>query len=60
MVLFEGKTPTERNKIIAAIVLGVVALFALYLAFGPSFGGGTTTTVTVGKASPTPKPPVSS
>lgn len=37
MELFAGKTPAERNKIIAAIVLGVLALIALYMAFGPSF-----------------------
>jgi hypothetical protein len=51
MKFFEGKTPTERNKIIAAIVLGVLSLFALYLAFGPS---GKKTTVTA-SVSPTPK-----
>ena len=55
MALFEGKTPTERNKIIAAGVLGLVSLIALYLAFGRSFfGSSTATTVTV-KTSPTPK-----
>lgn len=54
MGLFEGKSPTERNKIIAAIVLGVAALASLFLAFGPSLSGGkTTVTVT---ASPTPRP----
>lgn len=37
MEIFAGKAPAERNKIIAAIVLGVLALFALYMAFGPSF-----------------------
>lgn len=42
MTLFEGKTPTERNKMIAAGVLGLVSLVALYMAFGPSFGGSTT------------------
>lgn len=52
MKLFEGKTPTERNKIIAAIVLGALSLFALYLAFGPS---GKKTTITA-SVSPTPKP----
>lgn len=52
MKLFEGKTPTERNKIIAAIVLGVLSLFALYLAFWPS---SKKTTVTA-STSPTPKP----
>ena len=52
MKFFEGKTPTEKNKIIAAIVLGVLSLFALYLAFWPS---GKKTTVTA-SVSPTPKP----
>lgn len=43
MALFEGKTPSERNKLIAAIVLGVLALAALsYMFFGSS--------------SPTPRP----
>lgn len=37
MALFEGKTPSERNKLIAAIVLGVLALAALsYMFFGSS------------------------
>lgn len=49
---FEGKSPAERNKLIAAIVLGLLALFALYMAFGPKFGGSTVTTT----KSPTPKP----
>lgn len=55
MKLFEGKSPTERNKIIAAMVLGLLSLVALYLAFGPS---GKKTTTTASK-SPTPKPSVS-
>src|SRR4051812_7438877 len=54
---FAGKNPTERNKIIAAIVLGFVALTALYLAFGRSIFSGSTT-VAVG-VTPTPKPPAS-
>lgn len=55
MKVFEGKTPAERNKLIAAVVLGVVALLSLYIAFGRSFfGGGTTTARTQG--SPTPRP----
>ncbi len=29
MKLFEGKSPAERNKIIAAIVLGVMAVVVL-------------------------------
>lgn len=54
MKLFEGKSPTERNKIIAAIVLGVSAVLALTYTFGGSFfGGRSKTTITV-SASPTP------
>lgn len=51
---FAGKNPTERNKIIAAIVLGFVALTALYLAFGRNMFSGSTT-IAVG-VTPTPKP----
>lgn len=40
MKLFEGKSPTERNKIIAALVLGAMALLALTYTFGGSFFGG--------------------
>ena len=58
MGLFEGKTTTERNKMIAAGVLGVVSLIALYMAFGRSFFGGSATTATT-KTSPTPKPAAS-
>lgn len=55
MKLFEGKSPTERNKTIAAIALGVMCLVVFYFAFGRGlFGGSATTTVTV-KASPTPR-----
>ena len=36
MNIFAGKSPAERNKIIAASVLGIMALFALYMAFGGS------------------------
>ncbi len=58
MGLFDGKTPSERNKMIAAAVLGVVSLFALYMAFGRSFlGGSTTTATTKGSPTPTPKAP---
>ncbi len=55
MKIFEGKTPTERNKIIAASVLGIMALFSLYLAFGGSLFSSSKTTVTV-TASPSPSP----
>ncbi|HVF30107.1 MAG TPA: hypothetical protein VNA22_04020 [Pyrinomonadaceae bacterium] len=52
---FAGKSSTERNKMIAAIVLGVLALGALFFAFGgpAMFSSGTKLTVSV---SPTPKP----
>jgi hypothetical protein len=52
---FAGKSPTERNKMIAAIVLGVLALASLLFAFGPSFWPSSSTKVTV-STSPTPKP----
>ena len=58
MKFFEGKSPTERNKLIAAIVLGVLCLFVLYFVFGRGLFGGSTTTVTA-KGSPTPKPTAS-
>ena len=51
MPLLEGKSTSERNKIIAAGLLGLLALVSLWFAFGPSFGGSTTVKVT---ASPTP------
>ena len=52
MNIFAGKSPTERNKIIAASVLGIMALFSIYLSFGGSlFSRKTTVTVT---ASPSP------
>jgi hypothetical protein len=39
MALFEGKTPSERNKLIAAMALGALALVALsYMFFGSSSG----------------------
>src|SRR5262249_37439758 len=53
MELFAGKTTTERNKIIAAIVLGALALIALFWAFGPSF---TRAKADPAKPSPTPTP----
>jgi hypothetical protein len=37
MALFEGKTPAERNKLIAAMALGAIALISLsYMLFGSS------------------------
>lgn len=56
--IFAGKSPTERNKIIAASVLGLMALVSLFLAFGGSFFGGKKTTVTV-STSPSPLPKAS-
>ncbi|MBK8466106.1 MAG: hypothetical protein IPL32_09765 [Chloracidobacterium sp.] len=57
MAFLEGKTETEKKQIIAAAVLGVVALIALYFAFGRSFFGGSTTTATVTvKITATPTP----
>lgn len=47
-----SKTAAERNKLIAAILLGVLALGALYFAFGRSLFSSSATTV---KATPTPK-----
>ena len=54
MALLEGKTTTERNKIIAAGVLGLVALVALYMAFGRGLFGGSSSAAV--KSSPTPRP----
>lgn len=53
MKLFEGKNPAERNKTIAALVLGAMALLALTYTFGGSFFGGRKTTVSV-TATPSP------
>ncbi len=55
---FAGKSPTERNKLIAALVLGVLALFALgYSIIGNPFKSKKKITVSV---SPTPTPKNSS
>jgi hypothetical protein len=54
---FAGKTPSERNKIIAAAVLGVLALSALFMAFGPSvFSRKVTVTTPTTAAKPSPSP----
>lgn len=57
MALFEGKSTTERNKIIAAGVLGLVALIALYMAFGRGLFSSSNSSAAV-KSSPTPRPSV--
>lgn len=54
---FAGKSPTERNKIIAAMVLGALSLFSLWLAFGGGFSSRKPT-ITV-SVSPTPRPSAS-
>ena len=52
---FAGKSSTERNKMIAAMVLGVLALGSLFFAFGGPNMFSSSTTVTV-SVSPTPRP----
>jgi hypothetical protein len=49
----EVRSPADKNKLIAAIVLGALALIALFFAFGPRIGGGSTS-VSV-SVSPTPR-----
>ncbi len=53
MKLFEGKTKSERNKTIAAIVLGAACLIVLLYAFG-LFSRKSSTTASA-KPTPTPK-----
>lgn len=55
MAVLAGKTTTERNKLIAAILLGLLALFALYFAFGRSLFSSSASTA---RSTPTPKPTV--
>lgn len=52
MAVFDGKSPSERNKMIAAIVLGVLSIASLAYAFGGSFFGGSR----AASATPTPSP----
>jgi len=53
MKLFEGKTPAEKNKIIAAMVLGAMAVFAIAYNIIGLYNPGRKATVTV-TTSPTP------
>src|SRR5437763_14791981 len=54
MALFEGKTPAERNKLIAAIVLPVFALiFIVYMFSGPSAPTRTTANANADRRSQT-------
>lgn len=55
MAVAEVKTDSDRTKTIIAIALGGLALLSLLYAFGGSFFGGSTTSVTV-STSPSPKP----
>ncbi|MCA1593192.1 MAG: hypothetical protein LC754_11180 [Acidobacteria bacterium] len=52
MALFEGKTPAERNKTIAALALGAIALIVLGRMFFGSSGPGTQTGT---RPTPTPR-----
>jgi len=51
MKLFEGKSPTERNKIIVALVLGVLSVLAIGNMIFQPFSGSRKTVVNM---SPTP------
>jgi hypothetical protein len=54
MKLFEGKSPSERNKIIVALVLGVLSVLAIgNMIFSPFSGSKKTINV---KISPSPSP----
>jgi hypothetical protein len=57
--LFEGKSPAERNKLIAALVLGALAVIALGYTFSGLFVGGKKTGTTAA-SSPTPAPKTNS
>ena len=59
MAVVEGTNQSERNKKIAAIVLGAVAVIALAYMFLGSSGSKKPTTV-AGKPTPTPRGPVAS
>ncbi len=59
MKVFEGKTPAERNKLIAAIALGVMATIALTYTFGGMFFSSKKKTTVKVSVSPTPTPTIS-
>ena len=59
MKVFEGKTPAERNKLIAAIVLGVMATIALTYTFGGMFFSSKKKPAIAVKVSATPTPAAS-
>lgn len=52
MGIFDGKSPAERKKMIAAIVLGVLSIGSLVYAFGGSFFGSSR----AASGTPTPSP----
>jgi hypothetical protein len=52
MELLAGKSTSEKKKILAAVILAVVALIALYIAFGSSMFSGSKAAVV--SATPTP------
>lgn len=54
MALLEGKTPSERKKTIAAIVLGAVALISLAYMFLGGSSSKSTSSTTATRASATP------
>jgi hypothetical protein len=64
MALLEGKTPAERNKTIAAIVLGGIALLSIsYMMFGgsspaPAKKSSSNSNSSRAAASPTPRPAI--
>ena len=53
MALFEGKTPAERNKTIAALALGAISLFFVLRLF---FGGSSRPAQTGGQTGARPRP----
>ncbi|RIJ91687.1 MAG: hypothetical protein DCC44_09185 [Acidobacteria bacterium] len=56
MVARAVNDPNERKKLIAAIVLGVLAVVALFFAFGRGLFATSASPSTAAKTTPTPKP----